>query len=60
MEKEIQEIKVEIEEVKKLLARLNESINILSVQTNYSFSVPSTQACSEEELLRQLKIINNK
>lgn len=54
MEKEIQEIKLEIEEVKKLLARLNESINILSVQTNYSFSVPSTQACSEEELLRQL------
>ena len=54
MEKEIQEIKVEIEEVKKLLDRLNETINILSVQTNYSFSIPSTQACSKEELLRQL------
>lgn len=55
MEKEIQEIKVEIEEVKKLLARLNEAINILSVQTNYSFSVPSTQACSAEDFS-----INNK
>lgn len=57
MEKEIQEIKVEIEEVKKLLARLNEAINILSVQTNYSFSVPSTQACSEEEFFKTTKKI---
>lgn len=66
----MKDYEIDIKEIKEILKKMQEDINRLEnnfpyysineygpVANNY---LPSTQACSEEEILRQLKFSYNK
>ena len=61
---------IDIKEIKEILKKMQEDINRLENNFPYysvneygpavNFNLPSTQACSEEEILRQLEFDYNK
>ena len=65
----MKEYEIDIKEIKEILKKMQEDINRL--ENNFSYysvneygpavnTLPSTQACSEEEILRQLEFNYNK